>query len=230
MNERKGIRGRTGLLAAGIMLATLVIGPCAYATQVHIGFAGVAGSGNANLTVESDIGNGDPTGAMAITNANGTFGSATITGVQPLNHAASMFPTESLPGSFSFIVPPGASYDNLYYADGSPVVCLNINPDGTTYATYPFSGGFLDIYGVMFTLNNGDLLSLWSNGITPGGLTYGMSLLTPLGTGGYSVNSTGLATAAVPEPGFMWLFGAGVLGLFAWRRSVETRKHKLRVD
>lgn len=30
--------------------------------------------------------------------------------------------------------------------------------------------------------------------------------------------------AAVPVPHFPWLFGAGLLGLFAWRRSAETRK------
>ncbi|MEO8777598.1 MAG: PEP-CTERM sorting domain-containing protein [Rhodanobacter sp.] len=230
MNEPKGFCGKTGLLAAGVMLATLVVAPCAYATQVHIGFSGVAGSGNANLTIESDIGNGDPAGAMAITGASGMFGSATITGVQPLNHAGAMFPTESLPGSFSFLVPPGTSYDNLYYAGGSPVVCLNVNLDGTTSVAYPFSGGFLDIYGVMFTLNDGNLLGLWSNGITPGGLTYGMSLLTSLGNGGYSISSSGLATATVPEPGLMWLFGAGVLGLFGWRRSLEKRTRKPCVD
>jgi hypothetical protein len=36
--------------------------------------------------------------------------------------------------------------------------------------------------------------------------------------------------AAVPEPNFLWVFGASMLGLFAWRRSVETRKRAVRSD
>jgi hypothetical protein len=28
----------------------------------------------------------------------------------------------------------------------------------------------------------------------------------------------------VPEPGWLWLFGAGLVGLFAWRRSLEKKR------
>jgi hypothetical protein len=82
-------------------------------------------------------------------------------------------------------------YDNLFYPYGSPLLCLI---DGTP--VYPFSGGFLDLLGVMFTLNNGNLVDLWSFGDTapvflgptwPGGLTYGLKVMSPTDVGGYEV-------------------------------------------
>src|SRR5699024_7344192 len=111
-----------------------------------------------------------------------------------------------------------------FYVNGSPVVCPPglAHPDG-----YPFSGGFLDVYGVMFELDNSDLVGLWSDGIvpprfsgTPGGLTYGLSVFRPT-DGGYAISATQFAgaRASVPEPEFMWLFGAAMLGMLAWRRS-----------
>ncbi|TAN03359.1 MAG: PEP-CTERM sorting domain-containing protein [Rhodanobacteraceae bacterium] len=32
--------------------------------------------------------------------------------------------------------------------------------------------------------------------------------------------------AAVPEPRFMWIFGAALLGLFGWRRSIEAGRQR----
>lgn len=52
-----------------------------------------------------------------------------------------------------------------------------------------------------------------------------MKLIEPTAAGGYAVKAAApFATAYVAEPGFMWLFGAGLLGLFAWRRTLELRR------
>jgi hypothetical protein len=223
MNVRKSLSLRGAWLAVAACAAALVLAPGAQAAPIHIGFSGGGDSGWANLAVGTDTVAGDPAGAQAITGATGAFNGAAITGVLPVSPAGAMFPTELLPGSLSFLLPAGASYDNLYYAGGSPVVCLNINPDGSLSVAYPFSGGFLDIFGVMFTLDNGNLLGLWSNGVTPGGLTYGYSVLSP-GDGGYVKDASGTLVASVPEPNFLWLLGAGLVGFFAWRRWLERRE------
>lgn len=82
---------------------------------------------------------------------------------------------------------------------------------------------------MLFTLENGDLVHLWSDGVTtkgafgpdwPGGLTFGLNVYTPSAPsdgGGYELKSEQFAGAfaAVPEPGIMWLFGAALLGLLA---------------
>ncbi|TAN01634.1 MAG: PEP-CTERM sorting domain-containing protein [Rhodanobacteraceae bacterium] len=53
----------------------------------------------------------------------------------------------------------------------------------------------------------------------------GMAVLEATPNGGYAVlPGSPFVTASVPEPDFLWLFGATVLGLFAWRRRMETSK------
>ena len=232
--------GRTGLLPACAMLAILAFAPYASANVTRIHFNGAAGSGYADLTLQS-AGAGDVINPshppLAITNASGKFNSATITGVRGIDHTTA--PGEVLPYSYSLFSIPGygdhdgVSYNNLFYPNGSPLICF---VDGSL--VYPFSGGFLDLMGVMFVLDNGDFLDLWSFGDTapgffgpswPGGLTYGMKLIQPTGEGGYAVLALPpFANASVPEPNFVWLLGAAVLGLFAWRRSAETRKRASR--
>lgn len=262
----------TGMLAAGVLAAMIMLAPAAQASPLSFSFSGNGGSvwGAGHLTLSPDPNAApsctastplpanahcDPAGAQAITDADGTFSNAglgmfnvAITGVQQLNTTwvnPRMSPLpgtdsplyqENLPVSRSmlFTTDATASYDNLYYAGGSPLVCL-VEVDGKLVATYPFSGGFLDIYGVMFTLDNGDLLGLWSNGsasgyVAPGAADYGFSVLRPVTDGRYEVldYAFGGVTASVPEPGFIWMFGAGLLGLFAWRRSSE--KKRLQAD
>lgn len=239
--QKKGfIKG--GVLAA-TMLAMFAFGSSASASVVRIHFSGAVGSGTADLT----LGGTDPHDVidankppLTITGASGVFNGTTITGIQPVNHATPP-PDERLPASYSLFSIPGygdhdgVSYDNLFYPDGSPLTCLiNGAP------AYPFAGGFVDLMGVMFTLDNGNFVDLWSFGDTtpgffgptwPGGLSYGISVIQPTadGTGYEVVVAPPFASASVPEPNFLWLFGAGVLGLFAWRRWAEVRKRTSRI-
>ncbi len=237
--KKKGfIKG--GMLAAA-MLAMFAFGSSASASVVRIHFSGTVGSGYADLT----LGGTDPADVvdaskqpLTITGASGVFGGVTITGVRDLDPTTA--PGEVLPHSYSLFSIPGhgdhdgISYDNLFYPNGSPLICL---VDGTL--VYPFSGGFLDLMGVMFTLDNGSFVDLWSFGDTapgffgpswPGGLTYGMSLIQPKVGGGYEVlDAPPFASASVPEPNFLWLLGAAMVGLFAWRRRVEVRRGTSRI-
>jgi hypothetical protein len=238
MGVQRHITMKSGFLAAAAVLAMFAFGSYASATVVRINFGGTTGSGHADLT----LGATNPADVvdasrppLTITDASGMFNGMAITGVHALNHAVPP-PGEVLPAAYSLFSIPGygdhegVSYDNLFYPYGSPLICLI---DGTP--VYPFSGGLLDLMGVMFELDGGNLLDLWSMGDTapgfffpswPGGLTYGMKMISPTTAGGYAVvsdESIGVAVA-VPEPDYLWLFGAAVIGLFAWRRSVESRK------
>jgi hypothetical protein len=246
--EKEVFAKKTGLWMALATIGMLASAPCAFATPVQIGFNGAGGSGHVSLTVESDTTAGDPAGAQVITNASGTFSDTnlgiddvSITGVLVRNFATPNdtvpspeddplpFPPVPFPASYSklpVLNPPGMdtaiTYDDLFYLDGSPRTCWD----------YPFSGGFLDPYGVMFTLANGGFVDLWSDGVmSPGGLTYGFAVMLPNadpdGNWVSDFQFSGVR-AAVPEPDSIWLFGASVLGLFAWRRSTETRKRASR--
>ncbi len=258
MNEQKRAFGTTKLLAAGALLTVLAGAPYAGASVMQINFSGAAGSGYANLTLTPDSKSSsnyqptydpaaaasgvserspyDPAGAQSITGASGSFNGVAITGVVALDYGAPT-PGEILPNSFSWLYTTTGqnSYDNLFYANGSPLVCPPTTAGGGV--GYPFSGGFLDIYGVMLTLENGNVVGLWSDGVTApgafgptwqGGLTYGLDVFTPSSEAGkYLVSSDSQfagASASVPEPSPLWLLGAGVLALFVWRRSVEARK------
>mgnify|MGYP001103049813 CR=1 FL=1 len=245
----KGSAMKSRFLTASALLAMFAFVPYAHSTAVRINFSGAAGSGYVDLTLtpdpdastsyqptfnQNDANNNispplspyDPAGAQHITAATGMFSDGAshvaITGVIPTSPGVAP-PGETLPKSFSWLVADGTphSYDNLFYADGSPLVCPPIGP-----TPYTFHGGFLDIFGAMFALDNGGVVGLWSDGVMPTGLTYGLSVFALTANGGYTVRSSQFAgvTASVPEPDFLWLFGAGVLGLFAWRRSAESRR------
>ncbi|MEO7051407.1 MAG: PEP-CTERM sorting domain-containing protein [Rhodanobacter sp.] len=231
---------KSGMMAAA-MLAMFAFGSSASASVVRIHFSGAVGSGYANLT----LGDTDPADVvdpsktpLSITDASGMFNGTTITGVRAINNAPPP-PGEVLPASYSLFSIPGygdnggVSYNNLFYPDGSPMICL---VDGTP--TYPFSGGFLDLMGVMFALDNGSFVDLWSFGVTPpgfagpswqGGLLYGISVIQPTDNGYEVLAGSPFASASVPEPNLLWLFGAGVLGLFAWLRWAELRKESSRI-
>ncbi|HET7307218.1 MAG TPA: PEP-CTERM sorting domain-containing protein [Gammaproteobacteria bacterium] len=220
---------KTGLLAVGAVLAALAFGPLAHAGTFHFQFSGAGVSGSGMLTITPDTNSGDPSSAFTITGISGTFSdsnisisNASITGVKaldlvspqrdpPVPASLSLFPiANNLPMQDAHT--GGLTYDNLFFPDGSPADC----PE------YPFAGGFLDVYGVMLTLDNGDILDFWSDGEGPGmPLTYGVGVIDPSDGGTVLDYQFGgvAATAAVPEPQYLWLLGAALLGFFAWRRS-----------
>lgn len=234
MTTTRMTSAKTLILAGGAALALLASSLSASANSVVIHFNGTTAHGDATLTLGpapyAGQPDGDPAGAQAIIGAGGSFSdsalgisNASITGLLDLNFAPAP-PHEKLLKSYSFHEfdpsdpEKGFSYDNLFYQDGSPAVCLAL--DGSLL--YPFSGGILDIFGVMFTLDNGDLLGLWSNGDMPElGLNYGYSVIRKTATGYALLGSQteGVALTAVPEPGAALLLGAGLLGVLAWRRS-----------
>ena len=230
---------RTKYLAAGAMIAALGFGQQASANQIGFRFGGAGVSGSGVLTFDPThpdaISGGDP-----ITGISGTFSdantvvpisNAAITGVFAVNPVVRPPP---FPANFSVLAvtnpPPmdaAISYDNLFYPDGSPITC-----DG-----YLFFGGFLDVYGVMFQLNNGDLVDLFSNGNFSNGndpatesLIYGAVVMDTSMDAQNSGEPTvidnvsnGIA-AGVPEPSSLWLLGTFLLGAAGWRRRSATSR------
>lgn len=178
----------------------------------------------------------DPPGALAITGATGMFNGVTIDGYLPISSPQTVPSAgEYIPGSVSRITTGnfgGLTYDDLFYPGGVPITCLwYFTDDGTTAAKYPFTGGFLDVYGVVFKLSDNTYLELWGNGngipgVGPGPLNYGAIRFAPDGNGGFNVLDLQFSgvRAYVPEPVFLWAFGTALLGLFGLLRWRETRK------
>ena len=211
------------LLAAGAVIAGLVCGPQARADVIAFGFGGAGVSGSGLLTFVPDTVIGDPSGAYTITNISGTFSNSNsnlsianvaITGLVPINPVSPPLGAP-IPASLSYLSvvnpPPmdsAISYDNLFYPDGSPITCPG----------YPLAGGFLDVYGALFTLSNNDVVDLFSNGEIPGlvPLSYGVGIVNENSTV-IDYQTTGVSMG-VPEPGSFWLLGAGLLGVLGWRK------------
>ncbi len=208
------------LLAAGAVIAALACGPQARADAIAFGFSGAGVGGSGLLTFVPDTVVGDPSGAYTITNISGTFSDSNvpisnveITGLAPVNPVSPPLGAP-IPASLSYLSvvnpPPldsAISYDNLYYPDGSPITCPG----------YPLAGGFLDVYGALFTLSNNDVVDLFSNGEGPGTpLSYGVGVVNEASTV-IDYQSSGVSMG-VPEPGSFWLLGAGLLGVLGWRK------------
>lgn len=181
---------------AGLALAVALAAPAASQAAVFTFKWGGATSGrvavtyvpdpNTSAVLDSSPNIHDPLGSYIITGVSGTFTdpaagivNATITGLEALNPVTPE-PTNLLaPSRFSLLAIAngvdngdghpslGFHYDNIFYPGGSPA----------TASDYPFSGGVFDIYGLAFTLDNGNAVNFWSNGAQPGiGLNYGVAV------------------------------------------------------
>ncbi len=189
---------------------------------IHLTFKPNPNTGVLPLTSPNPV---DPIGSYIVTGIRGTFADATIglpgtaIGAIVTSHPANPEPTNLYaPHSFGFYpvvngvggpggTAPGLSYDNLFYPGGSP----------RTASDYPFHGGFLDIYGLVFKLANGDAVNIWSNGSVGQGVSYGAAV-----TDGTSVldYAQPVAATAVPEPAAWALMIGGFAGLgLAMRRG-----------
>jgi|HubBroStandDraft_5_1064220.scaffolds.fasta_scaffold154476_1 hypothetical protein len=157
----------------------------------------------------------DPANALAVTNATGVFSdvaldidNVAITGIVATNPQNHFDDDQTIPYSFGWYPAPGdVSYDNLFYPGaGAPITCIGVPPDG-----------YLDSYGVLFTLANGDLLDLYSNGGNAPG-DYGVIVWTD-GAKDFT-SAVGLSLAA-PETSTwaMMLLGFASLGFAGYRKA-----------
>jgi hypothetical protein len=216
------------IVAVVIMLVAPGSMPAEAATS-SFDFAGSGVTGSFSLTyapnpnVGGPLGTSpntfDPVGSFIITGASGSFSDAniglstTITGVVPRSPASPDATNLLAPASFGHYIvangvpgpgglAPGFSYDNLFYPGGSP----------QTATDYPFHGGFLDIYGLVFSTTGGFAVNFWSNGDFGGGVTYGAGVTDGVDVldyvGGIAVSSP------VPEPATwaMMIAGFGLAG------------------
>jgi hypothetical protein len=215
------------LVGAGAMIGALALGSWARAATFSFNVLGTGISGAVTLTATPDTVVGDPTGAYTIQTISGTFSdagvsisNAAITGLVAISPVSPPVGAPA-PVSLSFLnvanPPPGdtaISYDNLFYPGGSPVTC----------AGYPFAGGIFDVYGVVFTLNNGDAVDFFSNGEGPGmPLNYG-AVVIALGSSN-TVIDYAAGGLGVPEPATwsLMLVGLGALGTLLRERRRSAR-------
>jgi hypothetical protein len=231
-------------LALGAALAALSFSSGAAATDATYNLSGSGISGSITLSYSPNPNTGplgtspnayDPVGSYIITGVSGSFSDANIgltnvpiTGVVPSSPASPTSGNLLAPHSFGFypvigglpnpqgVTVAGLSYDDLYYPGGSP----------QTATDYPFHGGVLDIYGVVFTLLGGDAVNLWSNGNMGQGVTYGAAVTN--GTRqdnrtGLLDRQGGLMLTAGPEPATwtMLILGFCAIGVALRRRNAR---------
>ena len=212
---------RRQYVGTATLLLTVLLAVAANAKTVDLSFAGAGVSANIQLTYGTATDAKYPN-AYEVTGISGTFSdsnhglnivNAPILGLEPLNLASPTAGNLLAPADFSKFYlassvglpnghPPSLTYDNLYWPGGSPI----------TATGYPKSGGFFDIYGLMFDIGNNEVAGLWSIGNLNGsgaGPIYGAGVATAQGAMDYQ--RSGLT--ATPEPGTFVMLGSGILGL-----------------
>jgi|SRR5271170_1715215 PEP-CTERM motif len=218
---------KTHLAMAALIGLMAAMAGQARATTVSINFSGPGVGGTLLLTYGTAT-DAKYANAFEATGISGTFSdsnnglnivNAPVGPLVAITHSTPE-PTNLLaPNDFSrFAVASGLpavnngflTYDNLFWPGGSP----------QTASDYPVSGGFLDIYGLMFNIGGGDVVDFWSNGISTGDTAdYGVAVATAALSLDYV---GGGVSASLPEPGSLSLFATGLIGLLSWRRRAAS--------
>ncbi len=221
--------GNNLLVSAALLLAAS-FPQLTNASTFDFTFAGPGVSGSIQLTYGTAM--DSKSHGLEVTGVSGTFSdsnnglnlvNASIGSLVPINYATPEKTNLLAPNDFSrFAVATGLSpvahgfltYDNLYYPGGSP-------PTATDYQVH---GGFLDIYGLMFNIGNGEVVDLWSNGdftmTGKGPIDYGVAVATSE----MALDYVGGGVSITPEPGAFGLIGSGLLGLLIWRRLAARQR------
>jgi len=230
--------------AAAAMAGLVAAAGSAEATTTTLNFTAPGVSGSVELTGTTTDGKYPsgkyPETAYEIAGISGTFSdsnnglaivNAPIVGLFTLTKTGPADPANvGAPADMSTIVVsdpsnllpfgPSVSYDNLYWPGGAPITAW-------VAAEWPFFGGPLDVYGVMFKVNVGttdvpviDDVDLWFNGIG-----------APVGTMGYGVAVLAdpetpvvldYVAGSVPEPSTWAMMALGFVALgFAGRRATR---------
>ncbi len=219
------MRHKVLIYAASLVLASLATRANADTFQFTFGGPGVSGAVSLTYGTATDA---KYPQAFEVTGISGTFSDsnigitgASITGLEPVNHATPEPGNTLAPNDFSrFAVASGLpaqsngfiTYDNLFWPGGSP----------QTGSDYPFFGGFEDVYGLLFDLGNGQVVNFWSNGITPGAVSpdYGVAVASS----STSLDYVGGGVSITPEPGTFGLLGTGLLGAVLRGRPAFLRR------
>lgn len=214
-------------------LATMAVGQAHADTVVGIKLGGGGISGTIVLAYGAASDSKYPGQGFEITAVSGTFSDtalgivdAPITSLVPISPTPPLDPLNvQAPNDFSqFAVATGLpsvndgflTYDNLFWPGGAPVTA----PD------FDGAGGFLDIYGLMFSIGGtapvGTVVDLFDNGVSAstgedlGG--FGVAVATAEMSLDYVA---GDVTATAPEPSTwaMMILGFAGLGFAGYRKS-----------